>query len=850
MLLAALCLGTGAPIQAETPAGVTPAFFRVSCLDCHDAATKKGGLDLEGLGIDGQDGNTLAQWVTIHDRVAAGEMPPKNKPQPEAAAKEAFLREVSAALTTAEQAATARHGRTTERRMNRYEYENALRDLFDAPWLLVRDRLPEDGESFRFNRIGESLDVSHVQMARYLQAADGVLREVMATGTARPETKSKRYYTRDDGSWTGPMKFGEFNRSPERATFPVRGHAAQPEVRAFTAPMTVGAAHPDVREEEGVGMLAGSYEPLQPGWSQFKAPVAGRYKLRFLAHSIWVGPGKDKRWWRPDLDTVSKGQRSEPVTVYGVMPPQMLRRLGNFDAPVDPEVAEMDVWLQEGERIRPDPVRLFRSRPPNWQNPLATPQGQPGVSFRWLEVEGPLLESWPPPGHRLLFGDLPLKPSTHPGLPVEVVSAQPEADAEKLMRNFLTKAYRHADGAAQAGRFMPVIRHALATGSRFTEAMLAGYTAVLCSPEFLYWHETPGPLPDRDLADRLASFLTNSIPDAALRAVADAGKLRDPAVLRAQTDRLLDSPGAARFVEAFLDYWLDLRKMAATSPDSVLYPDYYLDDYVGESAQDESRFFFAELIRRDLPARHLVDSNFVVINERLAELYDIPGVTGTAFRAVDVPPGNPRGGLMTQAIVLKVTANGTTTSPVLRGAWIAERLLGETVPPPPPGIPAVEPDIRGAVTIRQQLDQHRSQASCAGCHDRIDPAGFALESFDVMGGWRDHYRALGDGEKVKGFGKNGQPFEFHPGQPVDPSGTLPDGRTFSDIKSLKTLLLQDEAKIARNLAKQLTVYATGAAVRFSDRPALEAILAEARSKQYGVRRLIHALVQSPLFLNK
>lgn len=805
---------------------------------------------MEGLGIDGQDGKTLAQWVTIHDRVAAGEMPPKNKPQPEAAAKEAFLREVSAALTTAEQAATARHGRTTERRMNRYEYENALRDLFDAPWLLVRDRLPEDGESFRFNRIGESLDVSHVQMARYLQAADGVLREVMATGTARPETKSKRYYTRDDGSWTGPMKFGEFNRSPERATFPVRGHAAQPEVRAFTAPMTVGAAHPDVREEEGVGMLAGSYEPLQPGWSQFKAPVAGRYKLRFLAHSIWVGPGKDKRWWRPDLDTVSKGQRSEPVTVYGVMPPQMLRRLGNFDAPVDPEVAEMDVWLQEGERIRPDPVRLFRSRPPNWQNPLATPQGQPGVSFRWLEVEGPLLESWPPPGHRLLFGDLPLKPSTHPGLPVEVVSAQPEADAEKLMRNFLTKAYRHADGAAQAGRFMPVIRHALATGSRFTEAMLAGYTAVLCSPEFLYWHETPGPLPDRDLADRLASFLTNSIPDAALRAVADAGKLRDPAVLRAQTDRLLDSPGAARFVEAFLDYWLDLRKMAATSPDSVLYPDYYLDDYVGESAQDESRFFFAELIRRDLPARHLVDSNFVVINERLAELYDIPGVTGTAFRAVDVPPGNPRGGLMTQAIVLKVTANGTTTSPVLRGAWIAERLLGETVPPPPPGIPAVEPDIRGAVTIRQQLDQHRSQASCVGCHDRIDPAGFALESFDVMGGWRDHYRALGDGEKVKGFGKNGQPFEFHPGQPVDPSGTLPDGRTFSDIKSLKTLLLQDEAKIARNLAKQLTVYATGAAVRFSDRPALEAILAEARSKQYGVRRLIHALVQSPLFLNK
>jgi hypothetical protein len=388
------------------------------------------------------------------------------------------------------------------------------------------------------------------------------------------------------------------------------------------------------------------------------------------------------------------------------------------------------------------------------------------------------------------------------------------------------------------------------TGSSFTEAMLAGYTAVLCSPEFLYWHETPGLLPDRDLADRLASFLTNSVPDAPLREIAAQGKMHDPTVLREQTDRLLNSPQAARFVEAFLDYWLDLRKMSATSPDSILYPDYYLDDYVGESAQQESRLFFAELIKSDLPARNLVDSDFIIINERLAELYEIPGVTGTAFRKVAVPLGNPRGGLMTQAIVLKVSSNGTTTSPVLRGVWVAERLLGVRVPPPPAGVPAVEPDIRGATTIRQQLELHRSQASCASCHDKIDPAGFALESFDVMGGWRDHYRALGDGEKVKGFGKNGQPFEFRPGQPVDPSGTLPDGRTFSDVKSLKKLLSQDEEKIAQNLATQLIVYATGAPVRFSDRPALQAILTEARSSQYGVRRLIHAIVQSPLFLHK
>ena len=846
VMVGSFCLGYS--LKAEEIK--TSAFFESHCLDCHDAETKKGGLNLEALGQNWQDAKNFAQWVKIHDRVAAGEMPPKKKPQPEAAERSAFLGAISTTLTKAEQALTEKNGRTTERRMNRYEYENALRDLFDAPWLLVRDRLPEDGESFRFNRIGESLDVSHVQMARYLQSADAVLREVMATGAIRPASTTKRFYTREDDNWTKKMKFGEFNRSPERATFPVLGFAPQPQVRAFTAPMTVGRDKPDLKEIEGVGMVASSYEPLQPQWSKFRAPVAGHYKLRIMSHSLWVGADKGKMWWRPDLDNVSQGHRSEPITVYGVMPPQMLRPLGNFDAEVEPGVNELDVWLQAGEQIRPDAVRLFRSRPPNWHNPLATPEGQPGVCFRWLEVEGPIFDQWPTTGHRLLFGDLPLKSSGKADVPVEVISTKPEVAAEKLLRNFLTKAYRHAEAANQAGRFLPVIRHAMETGSSFTEAMLAGYTAVLCSPEFLYWHETPGLLPDRDLADRLASFLTNSVPDAPLRELAAQGKMHDPTVLREQTDRLLNSPQAARFVEAFLDYWLDLRKMSATSPDSILYPDYYLDDYVGESAQQESRLFFAELIKSDLPARNLVDSDFIIINERLAELYEIPGVTGTAFRKVAVPLGNPRGGLMTQAIVLKVSSNGTTTSPVLRGAWVAERLLGVRVPPPPAGVPAVEPDIRGATTIRQQLELHRSQASCASCHDKIDPAGFALESFDVMGGWRDHYRALGDGEKVKGFGKNGQPFEFRPGQPVDPSGTLPDGRTFSDVKSLKKLLSQDEEKIAQNLATQLIVYATGAPVRFSDRPALQAILTEARSSQYGVRRLIHAIVQSPLFLHK
>jgi hypothetical protein len=221
------------------------------------------------------------------------------------------------------------------------------------------------------------------------------------------------------------------------------------------------------------------------------------------------------------------------------------------------------------------------------------------------------------------------------------------------------------------------------------------------------------------------------------------------------------------------------------------------------------------------------------------------------MRRQTLPKNSVRGGMMTQAIVLKVTANGTTTSPVLRGKWIMERVIGFDMPLPPAAVPAVEPDIRGAVTIRQQLDKHRADESCAMCHRKIDPPGFALESFDVMGAWRDRYRGLSDEvEPVIGFGKNGHPFAFHYALPVDPSGRLLDGRAFANVRDFKQLVLTDETAIARNLAKQLTIYGTGAPIRFSDRAALEQILERTRDRNFGVRSLVHELIQSDLFRNK
>jgi len=865
----ALLAATATVIAAELPR-TSRAFIEKHCVECHDADAKKGGLDLTSLKFDPASSTNFSEWVLVHDRVSNGEMPPKKKTRPEAAELEAFTKSLASSLVSVERARMAKEGRATRRRLNRYEYENALRDLLHAPWLQVRDSFPEDGEADRFNKIGDALDVSHVQMARYLAAADYALHQAMATQAERPESKISRYYARDQRSFTGPMTYTVFNTAPERATFPVLGFEAQPDVRASKAPITVGGTNAELRELEGVGVVASAYEPIEPKFNQFRAPVAGHYKLRINAYSVWVGPGQSNKWFIPDLDNISKGRRDEPITITAETPPRLLRHLGDFDATPEPGVHELDVWLLAGEMIRPDAGRLFRSRPgaSRWQNPLAEKDGQPGVVFRWLEVEGPIYDQWPPAGHKLLFGDLPMvnrevakddespeedrrgRRRFKPNPGVEVISKAPMIDAEHLLRGFVRQAYRRPTKPADVKRFLPVVSSALKKGNNFTDAMIAAYTAVLCSPEFVYLQEQPGRLDDYALASRLAFFLWNSSPDDELRHCAERNELHKPDVLRAQTERLLDDPKSRQFVDAFLDYWLDLRKITATAPDANLYSDYYLDDLLTESALEETRRFFAELVKADLPARNIVASDFAMLNERLAAHYGLPKLQGVALRRTPLPADSVRGGLMTQAAVLKVTANGTTTSPVLRGAWIMERILGQKPPPPPPNLPAIDPDIRGAVTIRQQLEKHRTLETCNACHAKIDPAGFALENFDVMGGWRDRYRSEAEGELAQGIAKSGQKFAFHWALPVDSSGELPDGRKFRDVRELKQLLLADEKQLARNLARQLAVYATGAPIRFADRQPIEQILERASSSHYGVRSLILELVQSELFLSK
>jgi hypothetical protein len=888
LLLVASCVLQD-PAFAETP--VVQDFLEVHCYDCHSAELKKGGLDLTTLVFQPEDPRNFASWVKVFDRVSAGEMPPKKRPA--AADLEGFTREVAAALLAAEQKRVASEGRATRRRLNGYEYENALRDLFSAPWLQVRGQFPDDGEAYRFNRIGDALDVSHVQIARYLSAADYAVRQVLSVQLQKRPTTTKRYYARDQRTLTSKFTGNVFNTSPDRMTYPVVGlNTPQPDVRWLQAPLT----NPETCDLEAVAWVSSNYVTgFTYRWDQFRAPVAGRYRLRFSGYTLWVPPGGIQMSFNNEKDSVGKprppskdlgdydrpqpGRTNEPITVY-TRNGALNRRVGEFDLTPTPAVHDIgDVWLLGNETVVPDASRFYRSRPNKFRNPLMEEDGAPSVAFRWMEVEGPLYDRDTTAGYHLLFGNLPLRrvEAGAPGVAVpvvdqadrpekgrnngqrvrplseavvDVVSADPKKDAGPLMRGFLSRAYRRPVAERDVERFLALVEDRRTAGLSFAEAMLAGYTAVLASPGFVFLDEKPGKLDDYALATRLALFLWNSGPDDELRSRAARGELHRPDVLRAEVERMLSDAKSRRLVEAFLDYWIDLRKMEDSTPSTTLYNDYYLDDALTEAALAESRLYFAEMIEHDLAARFIVDSDFTFLNERLATHYGIPGVKGIAMRRVQLPPDSPRGGFMTQASVLKVTANGTTTSPVLRGKWIMERILGSEIPPPPP-VAAVEPDIRGAVTLRQQLAKHRDSASCASCHSRMDPPGFALESFDVMGGWRDRYRAVDEGKPAeKGIGKNGHPFAFYFGLPVDAAGELPDGRPFRDIRYFKCLVREDDVLLACNLARQLTAYATGAPVSFGDRAEIERIVERTRARRYGLRSLIHEVVQSPLFLNK
>ena len=459
---------------------------------------------------------------------------------------------------------------------------------------------------------------------------------------------------------------------------------------------------------------------------------------------------------------------------------------------------------------------------------------EPGIEIGDITIEGPL-EEWPPRSRKRLLGDIDVKTGTLD-------------DATAILRRLLPQAFRRPTNNGELKPYVRLVASALNADRPFDDALRLGLKGVLCSPEFLFLDE-PGRevVSQHALASRLSYFLWSSMPDHELLSLANEGRLNEPHVLRQQVERMLTDPKAGAFTTNFVGQWLDLRDIDFTEPDMNLYPEF--DELLRLSMIEETKRYFHEVLDHDLSLLTFIESDFTFVNERLARHYRIPDIQGQNFRKVTLPPDSVRGGVLTQGSVLKVTANGTNTSPVLRGVWVMENILGLPTPPPPSNVPAVEPDIRGATTLREQLAKHSNDDSCAVCHDKLDPAGFALESFDVIGGWRDRYRTLGEGDHP-GFSQHPITFawvRYRMGLPVDATGKNSDGQSFGDIREFKQLLLSRSNAIATGLTEKLVTYALGRRLGFSDRQDIQEIVKSAAREDYGFRTLIHEIVQSEMF---
>jgi len=757
-------------------------FLARHCEECHAGEKPKGDFRLDQLDPSFAAKTAEERWRTVQEQLRAGSMPPKKKARPPQAELQAVSDWIAGRIAAVEASRRTTEGRVVLRRLNRLEYANTIRDLFDTR-VDLKEVLALDSSMDGFDNVGAALHLSSFAMDRYLEAADKALSAAIVNRPAPPSTKKR-----------SSLKESHQVAHQQEPAFRV----VDDTVICFTSVNWQRVSLPHFWPNEG-----------------------GYYRFRISACGVQ-----------------SEGK---PVTFEVTGGPN---GVDYFDAPADvPTVFEFVAYKPAQSSLGILPYRLGH---PNAVKAAGIDKYTgPGLAVQWVEVEGPLNETWPPASHRRIFGELPQKPSAKRRERLEVVSENPLPDADRVLRAFARRAFRRAVTDADLAPFLALVQGRLDAKDSFEQAVRVGLSAILMSRRFLFLDEQPGKLDDFGLASRLSYFLWSTMPDDELLAAAERGTLREPAVLREQVERMLKDPKAAAFPKNFCGQWLGLREIDFTSPGHIAYPEY--DEMLKLSMVKESELFFTELLEQDLSLTNIVASEFSMLNGRLASHYGIPGVEGLwGFRKVALPPESHRGGVMTMASVLKVTANGTTTSPITRGAWVLERVLGTPPPKPPANVPALEPDIRGATTIREQLAKHRTIESCASCHAQIDPPGFALESFDVIGGWREFYRLE---RWVKGA-KSIKGKQYLEGPKVDPTGEMADGRKFQNIDDLKQLLLRDKDQVARAMVRRLVTYATGGAPESADGSEIERVVARVREKSYGLRTLVHEIVQSRMFREK
>ena len=848
LLLAIFCLAKVA-IAEDTET----AFLRKYCVDCHGAQIQEGDRRFDQLSTDIVQTNDAEIWHEVLDRLNLGDMPPEDaKAQPSDQERLDLVAKLTKRLS--EKARTNEKQKTVFRRLNRREYDAAMRHVFGLESMLAdpTSDFPPDETEHHFDNIGDSLVVSDFLLTRYLAASDQYLnaaRELaeLTRAVEEPKTHSWSFtapFCRNMPNPDGQDQDGKFQHLRENPTdrygylwlsklrkgLPASGNyrirvKAQAIHRDYPYKETIiGVPREDplrlaiVAADTRTGDLA-TNNPTDYRLAEFDVPDN---EPRWLETTVWLDKFYQPRFAFPNGPVRIKYMRHQLLRNHREHFPKFIKNHVHVFATMHPDYdkktagALEKAFLTEQDRLKKQgqPYDVFGTAhrmhtDAAWRQFYREYDG-PRIRIYEVKIDGPLPETSPPIAATFFpQGELN------------------EVEAEKLIRDFARRAWRY--GSPTASNALLLYHQERESGASQIDALQIAYQTILCSPQFLYHRTRRGELNNVELASRLSFFLWRTPPDAELLRIARAGRLTDSQVLNEQTERLLDDPRHRRFVHSFADAWLQLSKLGTMLPDRTEHPAYY-NQRLDEAMRSETLLFLEDAIRQNLPVSALVDCDYSFLNSSLARLYGIDGVTGHHFRKVNLVDRN-RGGLLGQASVLTATANGIDTSPVVRGMWVMESLLGTPPPPPPPDVEPIEPDIRGSTTIREQLEAHRSVATCASCHRRIDPPGFALEVFDEIGRFRTHYDS--GGWQKRQLAK------------VDASGTLASGESFQGIQELKEILKSKQNLIASNLASRLLTYATGRMEDGQDKATLLSLNQPNDSK--GIRALIHWVVQCDAF---
>ncbi len=800
-------------IQAELPR----AFLKQYCFKCHGPDKQKAKRRYDQLPSTISTLDELELWQEILDQLNLAEMPPEDEMQPAKPQLLEAIRSITQSIAAARPrfAQQARH--TPLRRMNSWEYRQTIGDLLGLnveAWNPA-ENFPPEVKVNGFDNNGAGLITSGLLLDHYLSTAAQAIERSTQFG-ARPALKKYAqqtpFYFNGNESKDLPklFKVDRFRFIPETPYTDLYGrHYRGGHIGFLPLHRQGGVAH------SGVYII------------RVRAAAVGR------VHDYGKALGDFRNGDPLVMEIASVDRRGSVTSTGNVSKMTSLARIELTNE--DPKWFEWKVYMEAGYepevRFRNGPLaakrmvrvlttqaadkpefKPFVDMKPGYEKAHGVLKAYRGPKLRvWeIQISGPFVKEWPLSGHQLMYGSLNPEELNRDNM-------------RERLRIFAAKAFRRPLRPGELSPIESMVYRKLGEGMKPLKALQLGFQTILCSPSFLFLEEGEGKLSEHALAARLSYFLWSSTPDAELLKLAGKNKLKASATLREQVNRMLQDQRSNRFVQNFTRVWLNLDNIGETPP-SKDFTVYYRDN-LEEAMRNETQDFFKHVLEHNLPPSEFLEANYSFLNRELALHYGIEGVKGNHMRQVSIK-GTPRGGLLGQGAFLTASGNGVDTSPVVRGIYVMEKLLGYSPPQPPPDVPEIEPDIRGAKTIREQLAKHREIATCAECHRKIDPLGFALENFDAIGRWRDQY------------GK---------GMPVNPAGKLPSGEAFASAGEFKNLMAQKHDQFNRCLTQKLLTYATGREQVPTDRPVIDSILREMKKDNQGLRDLIHLIVLSDVF---